>query len=83
MRGFCLKFILTSMFEIRKQHLRPRAVVEYGVNIFGPGLFITLPDHLEVISRVKELLGDLESNDNTKEKEIHATLAKILWLFEI
>ena len=30
-----------------KQHLRPRAVVEYGVNIFLPVLQITSPDHLE------------------------------------
>ena len=29
-----------------KQHLRPRAVVGYGVNIF------TSPDHLEVWTRV-------------------------------
>ena len=34
------------MFLIRKQPLRPRAVVGYGVKIFGPGLFITSPDHL-------------------------------------
>ena len=29
-----------------KQHLRPRAVVGYGVKIFGRGLFMTSPDHL-------------------------------------
>ena len=43
-----VKLILTVMFEIRKQNLRPRAVVGYGVKIFGRGLFITSPDHLEV-----------------------------------
>ena len=29
-----------------KQHLRPRAVVGYGIKIFGRGLFMTSPDHL-------------------------------------
>ena len=44
-----VKLILTAIFQIRKQHLRPRAVVGYGVKIFGPGLFITSPDHLDVL----------------------------------
>ena len=33
-----------------KQHLRPRAVVGYGVKIFLPSIQITSPDHLEVIA---------------------------------
>ena len=41
-----VKLILTAML-IRKQHLRPRAVVGYGVKIFGPCHLITSPDHLE------------------------------------
>ena len=45
-----VKLILTVMFEIRKQNLRPRAVVGYGVKIFGRGLFITSPDHLEELT---------------------------------
>ena len=36
-----------SWFSIRP--FRPRAVVGYGVKIFGPRHLITSPDHLEVI----------------------------------
>ena len=32
-----------------KQHLGPRVVVGYGIKIFWPGLFITSPDHLELM----------------------------------
>ena len=34
-----------------KQHLRPRAVVGYGIKIFSPVLKITSPDHLENVAR--------------------------------
>ena len=34
--------------EVWKQHLRPRAVVGYGVKVFFLVLQITSPDHLEV-----------------------------------
>ena len=34
-----------------KQHLRPHAVVGFGVKIFGRGLFMTSPDHLVCVSK--------------------------------
>ena len=38
-----------------KQHLRPRAVVGYGVKIFFPVLRITSPDHLVQIADLKPI----------------------------
>ena len=32
-----------------EQHLGPHEVVGYGIKIFGPGLFITSPGHLDRI----------------------------------
>ena len=42
-----------------KQHLRPRAVVGYGIKIFSPVLQITSPDHLAIA--LKDNWSELKS----------------------
>ena len=39
--------MICYVLAMGKQHLGPQAVV--GIKMFWPGLFITSPDHLEVI----------------------------------
>ena len=41
--------MICYVLAIGKQHLGPHVVVGYGIKIFWLGLFITSPDHLEVI----------------------------------
>ena len=38
--------MICDVLAMGKQHLGPHVVVGYGIKIFGPGLFITSPDHL-------------------------------------
>ena len=40
--------MICYVLAMGKQHLGPHVVVGYGIKIFGPGLFITSPDHLAV-----------------------------------
>ena len=42
--------MICYVFAMGKQHLGPHVVVGYGIKIFWPGLFITSPDHLELIA---------------------------------
>ena len=41
--------MICYVLAMGKQHLGPHVVVGYGIKIFWPGLYITSPDHLEVI----------------------------------
>ena len=47
--------MIRYVLAMGKQHLGPHVVVGYDINFFWPGLFITSPDHLDV-------LGDSHSN---------------------
>jgi len=44
--------MICYVLAMGKQHLRPHAVVGYGIKIFWPGLFITSPDHLGVNPKI-------------------------------
>ena len=41
--------MICNVLAMGKQRLRPHVVVGYGIKIFWPGLFITSPDHLDVV----------------------------------
>ena len=45
--------MICYILAMGKQHLGPHMVVGYGIKIFWQGLFITSPDHLEVIDTVQ------------------------------
>ena len=42
--------MICYVLAMGKQHLGPHVVMGYGIKIFWPGLFITSPDHLEVVA---------------------------------
>ena len=42
--------MICYVLAMGKQHLGPHMVVGYGIKIFWPGLFITSPDHLDLLS---------------------------------
>ena len=44
--------MICYVLAMGKQHLGPHVVVGYGIKSFWPGLFITSPDHLELITTV-------------------------------
>ena len=51
--------MICYVLAMGKLHLGPQVVVGYGIKMFWPGLFITSPDHLEVIE--VHSLGDSTS----------------------
>ena len=60
-----------------KQHLRPRAVVGYGVKIFGRGLFMTSPDHLVEVKQKLNLLIKTFISPNNKNHGFETTTVPI------
>ena len=44
--------MICYVLAMGKQHLGAHVVVGYGIKSFWPGLFITSPDHLELITTV-------------------------------
>ena len=41
--------MICYVLAMGKQHLGPHVVVGYGIKIFWPGIFITSPDHLDIL----------------------------------
>ena len=52
--------MICYVLAMGKQHIGPHVVVGYGIKIFWPGLFITSPDHLDVMMH--------NANQNTLRK---------------
>ena len=44
--------MICYILAMGKQHLGPHVVVGYGIKMFWPGCFITLPDHLGCFNKV-------------------------------
>ena len=64
--------MICYVLAMGKQHLGPHVVVGYGIKIFWPGLFITSPDHLEVLfsSSVWSAFVDALLNSTRKEAKM-------------
>ena len=41
--------MICYVLAMEKQHVGTHVVVGYGIKMFWPGLFITSPDHLDVM----------------------------------
>ena len=67
--------MICYVLAIEKQNLGPHVVVGYGIKIFRPGLFITSPDHLGVVSYVtKTSLVVKEAREETRQKPAEVSL---------
>ena len=60
--------MICYVLAVGKQHLGPHVIVGYGIKIFSPGLFISSPDHLAVVSRKSCLPANRVSRNLAREK---------------
>ena len=53
--------MICYVLAMGKQHLGPHVIVGYGVKIFWPSLFITSPDHLDLIDVHQNVVFEMEN----------------------
>ena len=75
--------MICYVLAMGKQHLGPHVVVGYGIKIFGSGLFITSPDHLDMAPSCNRTRVTLASGEPSQYGAIPDSYQQFSLLFSL